>query len=536
MGRRGNTRAVRRALPDRAHEKAILRCAGKNRPTFLRRAGNRSTPLLSGQVPGFHNEIRFSGARMPANRLAVFPAFHTVAGRVVTVVGDGAEAAAKVRLLRETEAAIRLVAAVPSPELAILVANHPIELRARAFRPDDLDGAVLAFAASGDRGADSAVVTAARARGIPANAVDIPELCDFYTPAIVNRAPVAIAITSSGAGPVLAQKLRARIEAMLPERLGALAALGDSFRAAADRVLPKGQPRRRFWSAFFEGGVAAAALAGRTEMARRLATRLLTQAEQQPAGFVWLVGAGPGAADLLTLRAQRLLQEADVIVHDALVPEAVVAMGRRDAERIFVGKRRGNHVLSQDAINAILVREAAAGRRVVRLKAGDPLVFGRAGEEMAALRAAKIPFEVVPGVTAALAAAAEAEIPLTLRGTASSLVFATGQDAAGDVLPDWAGLALAGTTVAVYMGRAVAARVAARLLAAGLRPATPVAIIENATCPERRLFAGRIDALAAIADRTDITGPTLIVIGEAAAEGALASAEPLAPFRATRAA
>jgi uroporphyrin-III C-methyltransferase/precorrin-2 dehydrogenase/sirohydrochlorin ferrochelatase len=335
---------------------------------------------------------------------------------------------------------------------------------------------------------------------------------------------------------VLAQKLRARIEAMLPERLGALAALGDSFRAAADRVLPKGQPRRCFWSAFFEGGVAAAALAGRTEMARRLATRLLTQAEQQPAGFVWLVGAGPGAADLLTLRAQRLLQEADVIVHDALVPEAVVAMGRRDAERIFVGKRRGNHVLSQDAINAILVREAAAGRRVVRLKAGDPLVFGRAGEEMAALRAAKIPFEVVPGVTAALAAAAEAEIPLTLRGTASSLVFATGQDAAGDVLPDWAGLALAGTTVAVYMGRAVAARVAARLLAAGLRPATPVAIIENATRPERRLFAGRIDALAAIADRTDITGPTLIVIGEAAAEGALASAEPLAPFRATRAA
>ncbi len=466
---------------------------------------------------------------MSVERLSVFPAFHKVAGLSVLIVGDGAEAAAKVRLLMETEARIRLVSAHPTAELAALATAEGLEHRARDFEAADVDGAVLVFAASGDRDRDAAVVAAARARNIPANAVDIPELCDFYTPAIVNRAPVAVAITSTGAGPVLAQKLRARIEAMLPLRLGALARLGDSFRSAADKVLPKGQPRRRFWSAFFEGRIADAALSGRIEDARRLAARLLSETAHAPEGFVWLVGAGPGAVDLLTLRAQRILQEADVIVHDALVPESVIAMGRRDADRIAVGKRRGRHSASQDEINAILVREASAGRRVVRLKSGDPLVFGRAGEEMAALRQAKIPFEIVPGVTAAFAAAAEARIPLTLRGTASSLVFATGQDAGGDVLPDWAGLALSGTTVAVYMGRAVAAKVAGRLIEAGLAAATPVAVIENAALAEQRFFAGTLGDLPMIAGRDDISGPTLILIGATVAEAALAGAEPLAP-------
>ncbi|MGH6922352.1 MAG: siroheme synthase CysG [Propylenella sp.] len=468
---------------------------------------------------------------MATERLSVFPAFHKVAGRRVLVVGDSAEAAAKVRLLLETEAIVHVVAEAPSAELAELVAEHSLEHSPRRFRPADVDQAVLVFAASGERGRDSEVVAAARAANIPANAVDIPELCDFYTPAIVNRAPVAVAITSTGAGPVLAQKLRARIEALLPERLGALARLGDSFRAAADKVLPKGQPRRRFWSAFFEGGIAHAALSGHADAARRLAARLLAQSDGAENGFVWLVGAGPGAADLLTLRAQRILLEADVIVHDSLVPESVVAMGRRDAERIYVGKRKGRHSATQEVINGILVREAAAGRRVVRLKAGDPLVFGRAGEEMAALRAAGIPFEIVPGVTAAFAAAAEAEIPLTLRGAASSIVFATGQDAAGDVLPEWAGLALSGATVAVYMGRSVAAEVADKLMEAGLDASTPAAVIENATLPERRHFAGTLLDLASFAQRTDIGGPTLILIGRVAAEGALSLAEPLPPAR-----
>jgi uroporphyrin-III C-methyltransferase/precorrin-2 dehydrogenase/sirohydrochlorin ferrochelatase len=471
-----------------------------------------------------------------AERLAVFPAFHKVVGLPVLVVGDGAEAAAKVRLLSETQARIRLVTAAPSAELANLLDLEGLEHRTGPFGAADLDGVVLAFAASGVRERDAAVVAAARARNIPANAVDIPELCDFYTPALVNRAPIAVAITSTGAGPVLAQKLRARIEALLPQRLGALARLGDSFRGAADRVLPKGQPRRKFWSSFFEGGVADAALAGRTDEARRLASRLLTQAETAENGFVWLVGAGPGAADLLTLRAQRVLGEADVIVHDSLVPETVIAMGRRDAHRINVGKRKNRHSATQDEINAILIREAQEGRRVVRLKCGDPLVFGRAGEEMAALRQAAVPFEIVPGVTSAFAAAAEAEIPLTLRGTASSLVFATGHDRDGDVLPGWAQLALSGATVAVYMGRSVAATLAGRLVGAGLDASTPVAVIENATLNDRRVFAGSLAELAGFGDRDDLEGPALILIGSAVAEGALAAAETLAPTRATLAA
>ena len=468
---------------------------------------------------------------MTTERLSVFPAFHKVAGRPVLVVGDGAEAVAKARLLLETEAAIRVVSAAPSDALAALVIANDLDHRPRPFRPADLEGAVLVFAASGERERDAAIVAASRAAGIPANAVDIPELCDFYTPALVNRAPVAVAITTAGAGPVLAQKLRARIETMLPERLGALAWLGNTFRATVDAMLPKGQPRRRFWSAFFEGGIADAALAGRIDNARRQASRLLADFDASDTGFVWLVGAGPGATDLLTLRAQRILLDADVIVHDGLVPDAVLAMGRRDADRIDVGKRKGRHSATQDEINAILLREASAGRRVVRLKAGDPLVFGRAGEEMAALKAAGIGFEIVPGVTAAFAAAAEAEIPLTLRGVASSLVFATGHEAAGaegrSALPDWAGLALAGSTVAVYMGRTVAASVAQRLMAAGLSTATPVAVIENATLPTSRYFAGTLADLVAFAERTDVDGPALIVIGDAAAEGARTSAEPL---------
>jgi uroporphyrin-III C-methyltransferase/precorrin-2 dehydrogenase/sirohydrochlorin ferrochelatase len=334
---------------------------------------------------------------MPTDRLSVFPAFHKVSGRRVLVVGAGGEALAKVRLLLETEANILLVGENPEPGLSALAAAHGVRHLPRTLEPEDFDGAVLVFAASGHREADASVVAAARERNIPVNAVDSPDLCDFYTPAIVNRAPVAIAITSTGAGPVLAQKLRARIEAMLPTQLGALARLGDSFRGTAERVLPKGQPRRRFWSAFFEGRVAEAALSGHTDEARRLASRLLTQADGEAHGFVWLVGAGPGDPDLLTLRAQRILQEADVIVYAAAVPETVVAMGRRDAHRIPLGEKWSLKPAAEGDLAAILVREASAGKRVVFLTAENPFAPGTG--EIPALQAAGIPFDIVPGVT-----------------------------------------------------------------------------------------------------------------------------------------
>lgn len=470
-----------------------------------------------------------------ANRkLAVFPTFHKVEGRRVVVVGSADEAAAKVRLLSETRALIEVVAPEIEPAVAVaLETAGGVWVRA-GFRPGLLEGAALVFAASGEERQDTAVVEAARKLGIPANAVDRPELCDFYVGALVNRAPVAIAITSTGVGPVLARHIRARIEALLPRETGDLARLAESFRETVARVITGGAERRRFWARFFSGPVAAHLQAGRPDVARAEAQRLLNS-RSDDAGFVWLVGAGPGAEDLLTLRAQRVLQEADVIVHDALVPSDVVAMGRRDAERIAVGKRKGAHSVSQARINEILVREASLGRRVVRLKAGDPLVFGRAGEEMAALRDAGIAYDIVPGVTAALAAAASARIPLTLRGIASDLVFATGHDRSGDTLPGWAGLAMGGATVAVYMGRSVAARVAERLAEAGLAAETPVAVVENAAQRGETLYAGTLGDLAALEGRDDVTGPALIVIGKAVGHADLPESQPLRATLASRA-
>lgn len=461
-----------------------------------------------------------------ARKLDIFPAFHKVAGQPVLIVGNLAEAVAKVRLLRETSADIRVHADDPSPELSALAREARIDLIADDPTDAQLLAATLVFAATGDRDRDANLVARARRLNRPVNAVDRPDLCDFYTPALVNRAPVAVAISSTGAGPVLAQRLRARLETLLPLRLGDVAMLASEYRSSVERMLPAGAPRRRFWRRFFSGSVADDALAGNAAEARIGATKLLGQDHGEP-GRVFLVGAGPGAEDLLTLRAQRVLQEADVIVYDRLVPGEIVAMGRRDADRIYVGKAKGRHAKSQDQINAILVKQARGGKRIVRLKSGDPLIFGRAGEEMAALRAAGIPFEVVPGVTSAFAAAAAAQIPLTLRGVASSLVFATGHDAAGKVLPGWSELALSGNTIAVYMGRSVAAQVAARLVEAGLGPATPVAVVESASQPGQRIFAGSVSELAAFAGRDDIDGPALILIGQAIAAASLEAAEPL---------
>jgi uroporphyrin-III C-methyltransferase/precorrin-2 dehydrogenase/sirohydrochlorin ferrochelatase len=350
---------------------------------------NCAIPLLStaGGAPHIGKSVRAAVFGMTEQRLSVFPAFHKVSNRPVLVVGDGPQAAAKLRLLGETDAPSGLSPSTRRPSLPnSRVVQTWTTVSALSLRTTSTASCwPLPQAESGS------AMRSGRCGARPQHSGECrryPELCDFYTPALVNRAPVAVAITSTGAGPVLAQKIRARIEVLLPARLGLLASLGESFRAAADRVLPQGQPRRRFWSSFFEGRIADSALAGRNDEARRLATRLLAEADGAENGFVWLVGAGPGAADLLTLRAQRVLGEADVIVHDSLVPDAVVAMGRRDAERIDVGKRKGRHKASQAEINAILVREGQAGRRVVRLKSGDPLVFGRAGEEMAALRQA----------------------------------------------------------------------------------------------------------------------------------------------------
>ncbi|PBB36437.1 MULTISPECIES: siroheme synthase CysG [unclassified Mesorhizobium] len=463
----------------------------------------------------------------PANaKLNAFPVFLRVDGEAVAIVGNGEEALAKARLLAQSNATLRIIADNADPELLNFIATAGAVHVDVAYDAAHLEDAAMVFAASGDEALDRRVVEDARRLGIPVNAVDRPELCDFFTPALVNRAPVAIAIGTEGAGPVLAQLLRVRIDRMLSPSLGRLAALASSFRTAAER-LPKGNRRRRFWSDFFAGLPAKAVEAGEFARAHSAALELLTS-DAPTAGHIALVGAGPGAEDLLTLRAHRLLMEADAIVYDALVPEAIVAMGRRDAERLPVGKRKGCHSKSQEEINALLIELGRAGKRVVRLKSGDPLVFGRAGEEMAALREAGIAYEVVPGVTAAFAAAADFELPLTLRGVTSSMVFTTGHDLKGNSLPDWAKLAISGATVAVYMGRSVAAEVAGRLIEAGLSPDTAVAVVENASLGNRRRFHGTLADLPSLEARADLTGPVMTIIGDAVAGANFEQSEPLA--------
>ena len=464
-------------------------------------------------------------------QLTVFPAFFRVAQKCVAVFGNGEEAFAKVRLLMNTQARIVVHADEAEAEFSAFLLANGIEVVAAPFDDAQVEGAVLVFAATGNAAQDRTIVAAARARKIPANAVDQPEFCDFLTPALVNRAPVAVAIGTEGAGPVLAQMIRAQIDQLLSPSLGALASLAQAYREAADRVLPRGVSRRVFWRRFFSGAVADRVSLGDLPAARREASRLLQSAGQVP-GHVWLVGAGPGAEDLLTLRAQRVMMEADVIVYDALVPQAIVDMGRRDAERLSVGKRKGCHSKSQDEINELLVRLAGAGKRVVRLKSGDPLVYGRAGEELAALREAGITCEIVPGITSAFAAAADFELPLTLRGVASSLIFTTGHDLTGDVLPDWARLAISGATIAVYMGRTVAASVAERLMQAGLPAETTVAVVENASRAERRLFHGTLKDLPDLQSRDELDGPVMVIIGDAVAGANFTRSQPLIRGRA----
>ncbi|SCW76092.1 uroporphyrin-III C-methyltransferase / precorrin-2 dehydrogenase / sirohydrochlorin ferrochelatase [Rhizobium mongolense subsp. loessense] len=471
---------------------------------------------------------------MPSSseQLSVFPAFFRVEGRIAAVFGNGDEAFAKVRLLLNTRARVVAYADHPEADYHSFLISNRIETVRGAFSPQQVDGATLVFAATGNAAEDRAVVEAARAVRIPANAVDQPDYCDFFTPALVNRAPVAVAIGTEGAGPVLAQMIRAQVDQLLSPSLGRLADLATSYRRTVEHCVPRGVARRVFWRRFFSGRVADAVANGNLPEARRAANGLLRPTKRVD-GRVWLVGAGPGAEDLLTLRAQRVMMEADVIVFDALVPQAIVDMGRRDAERLAVGKRKGCHSKSQEEINDLLVQLGRQGKRVVRLKSGDPLVYGRAGEEMAALRAAGIGYEVVPGITSAFAAAADFELPLTLRGVASSLVFTTGHDLTGDVLPDWASLAVSGATIAVYMGRTVAASVSERLMSAGLPAETTVAVVENASRADRRLLHGILRDLPDLQHRDELTGPVMVIIGDAVAGANFELSEPLVRHKAT---
>ena len=390
---------------------------------------------------------------------------------------------------------------------------------------EDFRGAAAAFIATDDVEGDSRVQALAKAAGVPVNVADRPALCDFILPAIVDRDDVVVAISTGGASPTLATILRARIEAALPQQFGALAKLAAAFRSQVNTLIADPARRRTFFRRLIEGPAGRLVLAGDQAGARRAVLTELDSARngQTPQGIAHIVGAGPGDPDLLTLRAAQLLQEADAILHDDLVPPEVLARARRDAEFVSVGKRKGRPSWVQADIDAELVRRVRAGQTVVRLKAGDPFVFGRGGEEIDALQAAGLAYTVVPGITAALGCAASAGIPLTHRRIASALTIVSGHSAQGSRRPDWASLATKGHTLAIYMGASEAASVRDLLLDAGTDPTTPVAIVENGSRPEERVSSGRLSDLARLAalhsQRSD-AGPSLIIVGDVAAYAA----------------
>ena len=443
-----------------------------------------------------------------------FPIFLSLRGRPALIVGGGELALRKLRLLQKAGAQVTVVA----PQIAAEIEDSGAALRRRGFVAGDVLGHDIVFAATGIAAVDDRVAEAASANGRPWNVVDRAEASRFILPAIVERDPIVVAISSGGAAPALARRLREAIERLLPARIGRLARFADGFRATVKAVLPDADSRRRFWERFFEGPVAQSVLAGRDIKARESMLGLVNDpaAGQAAPGIVHLVGAGPGSADLLTLRALQVMQRADAVVYDGRISAEVLDQVRRDAERIRVAGIANRPDLAQAEINALLARLAGDGKCVVRLKSGDPLVFARGGEELAYLRRRGVTVEVVPGITAALGCAASVGLSLTHPRNAQVVSLVAGEGGEGDGAIDWAALARPRQTLAIYMGVNRAAEIARQLIAGGLSPDTPVAVVENGTLPDQRGAVGRLGALRALIRETGIGGRAIVFVGEAA--------------------
>lgn len=444
---------------------------------------------------------------------AWFPVTLRLAGTRVLVVGGGEVAARKIRLLQRAEPRLELVARELNAELAALRDQGQLHYLGVEFDPDQLPGCRLVVAATDDPALNRRIAAAADAAGVLVNVVDDPDPSSFITPAIVDRAPISIAIATGGAAPVLARRLRERIETWLPAGYGRIARFMEQRRSRV-KALPLLQ-RRALWERFLDGAGPEQLLTGHPEAAESLFAELLAAAPGTATGEVYLVGAGPGDPDLLTFRALRLMQQADVVLHDRLVAPAILDLVRRDAERIFVGKRRNQHTVPQDEINAELVRLAREGKRVLRLKGGDPFIFGRGGEEIAELAAHGIPFQVVPGVTAAAGCAAYAGIPLTHRDYAQACIFVTGHARAdGELRLHWDQLARPGQTVVFYMGVTTLPRICAELIAHGLPADWPAALVEDGTQPSQRVLSGTLADLPAKVAAQAPSGASLLIVGE----------------------
>jgi uroporphyrin-III C-methyltransferase/precorrin-2 dehydrogenase/sirohydrochlorin ferrochelatase len=447
------------------------------------------------------------------------PIFVDLRDRLVVVVGGGVVAARKIDHLLAAQARVRVVSPGLGGDLELLRDAGRLEHLAQPFAPDSLLGAQLVVAATDDVAVNDAVAIASRERGIWVNVVDDAARSTFIFPAIVDRSPLIVAVGTAGSSPTLARRVRTQIEALLPQRLGQLAQYAGRWRADVKTALPELPARLKFWDRYFSGPVAAQLLAGQAQAADEAMHGALARARaagDSPTGEVYLIGVGPGDPDLLTVRALQLLQQADVLLYDRLVPKVILDRARRDAEKINVGKLPGRHDVPQSEINQLLVDCARRGLRVARVKGGDPFVFGRGGEELQVLRDAGIPVVVVPGVTAALGAAAASGIPLTHRGLSQTVTFVTATGKQGSQL-NWSGLAYPSQTVVFYMSAAQIDHIAERLMSHGLPGDHPAALVERATWPDQRVLMTTVGGMVARAQSAGLQSPTLLVVGEVAA-------------------
>lgn len=442
------------------------------------------------------------------------PLFHRVQQQRVLMVGGGDVALRKARLLCDAGARVHVVAPEINEQLRQLLVEHGGSLSVREYQQGDCHGHSLVVSATNQRQVNQHVFEEAKALGVPVNVVDTPELCTVIFPAIVDRSPLVVAVSSGGHAPVLARLIRAKIETILPASYGRLGLIAQKFRQAVKDRFSSVNERRIFWEEVLQGPIAEQVFAGQAEQAERAVAEKLAQPTKKAEGEVYLVGAGPGDPDLLTFKALRLMQQADVVLYDRLVSSAIVDMCRRDADRIYVGKAASNHSLPQDQINKKLVELAQQGKRVLRLKGGDPFIFGRGGEEIEELAQHGVAFQVVPGITSASGCSSYSGIPLTHRDHAQSVRFVTGHPKDGSLNLPWNELVSSTQTVVFYMGLGTLPDIAKQLIAHGREQTTPVAVVERGTLPEQRVIVGVLADIAQKVEENQVESPSLIIVGE----------------------
>ncbi|MGZ8199299.1 MAG: siroheme synthase CysG [Methylosarcina sp.] len=443
-----------------------------------------------------------------------FPIFLKLKDQDCLVVGAGDIAARKIELLSRAGAKITVIAERISPTILAMQGSHRLKILQKPFSPEDIQGCRLVVSATDHTEINEWVAKTATQQNIPVNVVDNPELCSFIFPAIIDRSPIIAAITSGGAAPVLARLLRAKMETLITPSYGRLAQLAEKYRHEVKCHIGQGSQRRIFWETVFQGSIAELIFSGKEKEAEQLLQDQL--ASRDPAssqGEVYLIGAGPGAPDLLTFRALRLMQQADVVVYDRLVSPEILDLARRDSEKIYVGKQRQHHALPQESINSLLAELAKAGKRVARLKGGDPFIFGRGGEEIETLMQQGVHFQVVPGITAASGCATYAGIPLTHRDHAQSCTFVTGHLKDGSINLNWTQLAAPNQTVVIYMGLVGLRNICESLIAHGSPKDLPIALIQQGTTQNQRVFTGTLETMPAAVAGQPIKPPTLIIIG-----------------------